>query len=190
MKELKILDDILIQLKDKTSENPLIKEDIIWYAGHLFTTNERDKRTILEKLIKDGYADRLDLAITKDNTSIVDKYFITFDGLIFINKGGYTKQFNKDNKEYSLNRLQFWILLIGSIVAIFFGIIKSSFLIIDRFDKEPIKTTSLEIVNKVVDGNNPIINEVIQENKKGNEQNDYKKANNEPKDKRNTKHNK
>ncbi|RLD56589.1 MAG: hypothetical protein DRJ01_15045 [Bacteroidetes bacterium] len=117
MDELRMLDDILIQLRDKTVENPLVKEDIIWYAGHLFTTNDRDRRTVLEKLIKDGYADRLDLPVSKDNPTLIDKYFITFEGLIFIRKRGYISEYRKELRKKWLDISKTIILILGSVIS-------------------------------------------------------------------------
>ncbi|NJL75316.1 MAG: hypothetical protein HC892_10060 [Saprospiraceae bacterium] len=77
MKQLKILDEVLIALNDKTEDNPLTKEEILWFADKLFETSNRNKRIIMEKLIRDGYANRLN---DKDG---IDKYFISFEGLIF-----------------------------------------------------------------------------------------------------------
>jgi len=115
MEELKILDEVLTQLKDKTEKEPLMKEDILWYANRLFETSNRNKRTIMEKLIKDGYAARLDI-------EGIDKYFITFEGLIFIKKGGYSNQHKKESKTKFILSFQTWLIVIGTVLAGIYGI--------------------------------------------------------------------
>jgi hypothetical protein len=106
------LNSVLEQLKDKTEEAPLPDHTIFWHAKRLYTSSNRDKRAIIEKLIKDGYAGRM------ENEA---KYFITFEGLLFLLKGGYVGQ-QKDivKKRFYLsvsNVFIFFASLIGGVYA-------------------------------------------------------------------------
>ena len=109
--ELKILDDILSKLEGKTEKEPMVFSDILWYDNKLFNTNNRNQRTIIEKLIRDGYADFIE-----DKESKEHLYFITFDGLIFLKKGGYITEFKNESllnnrieqiNKYTLKKLKY-----------------------------------------------------------------------------------
>ena len=93
----------------------------------LFNHNEtlrklvnRDKRAIIEKLIKNGYVNKIDVSMESPNN-----YYITLEGILFINSGGYISQQNKER------RLIFWaytknaFLIVGTISAIVIAILQS-----------------------------------------------------------------
>lgn len=122
---LQILNDVLESLKSNTEDKPLDKEEIYWHANLLFELSNRNKRIIMEKLIRDGYAFRLD---DKDG---FDKYFISYEGILFLDEGGYVKKFErnlqlaKSEAEYKEKvlylqkknvNIQFWAIL-SAVVA-------------------------------------------------------------------------
>lgn len=95
MNELKVLDEVLHILNVATGEHPLDKE-------YLFTLNEivkpvsnRDRKIIMDMLIIDGYAGML------IDSMGLDKYFITYKGVIFINDGGYLHEKEVRDRAYA-----------------------------------------------------------------------------------------
>jgi len=92
--ELKILDEILLQFEEKTETTPMRFDDILWFGNFSFKLTNRDKRSVIDKLKEDGY---IDLIITKEDEIEEDKYFITFDGLIFLKKDGYRTEYKNES---------------------------------------------------------------------------------------------
>lgn len=90
MNYLKILDNTLYSLKEYTEENPLPKEYVLLKVNILNRLSNRDVRLVFDKLKEDKYIDSMIL-------NELDQYFITFNGLLFIQKGGYSKE--KSNKD-------------------------------------------------------------------------------------------
>ena len=129
MIELKILDEVLTKLKDKTDNFPLLFADILWYTNKLCEISDRNRRVIIEKLVEDGYAGADKFPLTESNPMMVDKYFITYNGLIFIKKGGYLKQYENEKIEIKFKNITFYVILIGSILAGMISIIA----FLDRF---------------------------------------------------------
>ena len=90
MNELKLLDDILKVLKDHTQENLLTQENAFILAEKgLHKDDSRLRYTVINKLVKDGYVEFKSL---DENSKLIQGYLLTFEGLIFINKGGYKWQ--------------------------------------------------------------------------------------------------
>ncbi len=90
MNELKLLDDILKVLKDHTQENLLTQENAFILAEKgLHKDDSRLIYTVINKLVKDGYVEFKSL---DENSKLIQGYLLTFEGLIFINKGGYKWQ--------------------------------------------------------------------------------------------------
>ena len=98
----KILDIVLRQLKDSSREQPV---DMYKTLLDKFKLNPRDNRSIIEKLVKDGYVENIILYTLEQHKSLPPsdinsrkflpdkKYqYITFDGLIFIENGGYLQK--------------------------------------------------------------------------------------------------
>lgn len=114
MNPIKILDKTLKSLKEHTAENPLPKEVIFLNADILKSLTNRDKKLIVEKLIKDGYTDRIFI-------NELDHYFITFDGLLFIQKGGYKSENQKQHQDRWIKRITFFLLILTSVVAVIYS---------------------------------------------------------------------
>lgn len=96
---LKILDDILVELKRSTETTHLPKEVILNNIKMYKKLSNRDRRLVFEKLMKDEYIE----IIESQNG---ESYYITFNGLLFLQKGGYVKEnsrrINNDRfKKYS-----------------------------------------------------------------------------------------
>jgi hypothetical protein len=120
MEEFKILDEILQELKDKTEENPMTMEDLFWHNKSLFNTSPRLRYTVMNKLVKDGYAELKEI---KDlNVNVVKStYLLTYEGLIFINKGGYKSDFSRKKSSSFLNyTLSFTIAISGITTSVYY----------------------------------------------------------------------
>lgn len=113
---LGILDSTLKSLKTHTSNNPLPKE-VILQKINLLELSNRDRRLIFDKLFKDGYVDKLE-------GRIPEEYFITFNGLLFLEKGGYTKEDSRKKIEFLFKRLSNIILVIASIIGAVYSVFK------------------------------------------------------------------
>jgi hypothetical protein len=116
-----LLNKILDQLNKHTQETPLPKEHILWYADSLFDSSSRDRFAIMRKLVKDGYADFKKIEITEE------AYFITFEGILFLDNGGYPKQQKLIRKKERNQRWRNRITTIGSILATGYVIVRAFF---------------------------------------------------------------
>ena len=99
-----ILNDILETLKEITEVEPYNDLNTLNKAGLLPEIGNRDKYLILEKLKKDEYIGVIKIPIDPKNPESVkeDRYFITFDGILFIRNGGYLKR--EKNKKLEIER--------------------------------------------------------------------------------------
>ncbi len=114
MNPIKILDKTLKSLKDHTSESPLPKEVVFLNAKILENLTNRDKRLIVDKLIKDGYAERM---ICEN----LDNYYITFDGLLFIENGGYKKEKKNKFLDKCIKVVAFFLLVVTSVSGVYYS---------------------------------------------------------------------
>lgn len=117
MNDLKLLDNILKQLKEKTTTEPISMEHVFWYDNNLFNTDSRTRFTVMNKLCKDGYADH---KLVNNITS----FYITFDGLVFIERGGYTKQLQKEKQRKKLNDVLAITIAVSGIVASIYYVVE------------------------------------------------------------------
>lgn len=119
MNELKIIDSVLLCLNNIEPDNPIREMELFNKIGILNTISYRDRYIILKKLKKDKLIDSMKL---KDgiNNSEYEVYFITFEGVIFIKNGGYTKQRKRESFSQNLQKVQTWVILFGSLLAAFF----------------------------------------------------------------------
>jgi hypothetical protein len=99
-----ILDHILRTLKDTTEETPLNDLETLNKAGLLMDIGNRDKYLIIEKLKKDEYIGVVKTRIDSSNVNSAeeDRYFITFEGILFIRKDGYSKR--EEDKTLQIER--------------------------------------------------------------------------------------
>ena len=82
-----------------------------------FKTNNKEIKLILDKLILDQKADKFGLPISPESEIMRLQYHITFDGRLFIDKGGYKSQ---KRRELTLEILQFLATLaivVGTLAA-------------------------------------------------------------------------
>ena len=107
METARILDQALIELRDYHLSMKLPMP-----ASDSFKDSEMtvlEKHLIFQHLIKDGYA------IHSESNS--EEYMITYMGVAFIRDGGYRQKFKADRTSSNLGKLQFWSIVVVSIVA-------------------------------------------------------------------------
>jgi len=89
-------------------------EELFWYGNKLFDTSSRTRFTVMNKLCKDGYAEQKEF----NNMTC---FFITFDGLVFLEKKGYRGQLRKEKQRKRLNDvLAITIAVSGSIASYYY----------------------------------------------------------------------
>jgi len=120
MQELRYLDKMLETLN--VEEDPIREMELFIKAKIIDLGRFKDRHIILQKLIKDGYAEikQIQLAATKN---FVDAYFITFEGVIFIKKGGYSKEYKRLKSKTFFQDVLAWTIAIGSVLAAVFSIL-------------------------------------------------------------------
>lgn len=115
------LDKVLKAFKENTAENPIVENQAYWHAKILFNISNREKEAIKHKLLTDKYITEV------PKGEYMKQYFISLDGYIFIEEGGYVKKekgirFNKRYKAVT-GLFLFMSSIIGGIWA-FFQILK------------------------------------------------------------------
>ena len=114
-----ILDLTLKVLLKETPNSHIEYNNLFMKNNILENLSNRDKRAVLEKLIKDGYVNKVDISMQS-----VNNYYITLEGILFINSGGYL-----DEKKNNIN-LKFWnytksaLLFMGTISATILAILE------------------------------------------------------------------
>lgn len=114
-----ILDLTLKVLLKETPNSHIEYNNLFIKNSILENLSNRDKRAILEKLIKDGYVNKVDISMQS-----VNNYYITLEGILFINSGGYK---SKKKKEYSLtiwNYTKSALLFMGTISATILAVLE------------------------------------------------------------------
>lgn len=117
MNYLKILDEILKSLKYNTDKTPLPKEVILQRVNILNQLSDRDIRIVFDKLKTDGFIDEMVL-------NNFDNYFITFNGLLFLQKGGYEKKESIINTNLNFKKILNAFLLIASVLGSVYTVIQ------------------------------------------------------------------
>jgi|GEM_PF-3238115 len=103
----------------ETSNSHIEYNTIFNKENSLISLSNRDKHAIIEKLINDGYVKKMEISMASLNN-----YYITLEGILFINSGGYISQQNKER------RLKFWsytknvLLVLGTVSAFILAIIE------------------------------------------------------------------
>lgn len=114
---LKLLDDTLKSLKDNTDKIPLPKEVILQRVNILNQLSNRDIRLVFDKLKDDGFIDVMDL-------NGLDSYFITFNGLLLLQKGGYEEKQSIINTNLNFKKILNAFLLIASFLGSIYTVIQ------------------------------------------------------------------
>jgi hypothetical protein len=130
----KILDTTLDVLLKATSETHIPYDFIFDRNTVLINLSNRDKLAVIEKLIKDGYVIKMPLSMDAFNN-----YYITLEGILFINSGGYISKQNKELQLKIWNKTKNVFLVIGTISASIIAILQS-YQICRDFDNPPKKT--------------------------------------------------
>lgn len=126
MASYKDLDDILTALKDSTDNEPLDLEEHI--KSNYKKISSRDREAMIRKLLKDEMIDFVKPNTNKEDFSskyIADKpyYFISFEGIILLESGGYIEVINQKDKKEKVEkfyrRMTILILLASSIGSLF-----------------------------------------------------------------------
>jgi len=136
MDYLKILDSTLESLKDNTETNPLPKEFVLQKVNVLNELSKRDVRLVFDKLKIDKY---IDVMIIDE----LDQYYITFNGLLFLQRGGYIREESVKKTNLRFKKILNIILLLASIVSIAYSLTQ----ICENFCKDE-KTEKTTIINQ------------------------------------------
>jgi hypothetical protein len=112
---LNTLDLILLEVKESSDNTPVDLESII--KQKFTSVSNRDGRAIIEKLIRDGL---ISTFVPHESPEFIKgRYYqyITFDGLLFIEDGGYSGK--KRREEFNakvLNRIS-WVVAFGALLS-------------------------------------------------------------------------
>ena len=117
MKYLKTLDQTLKSLKDNTDSHPLPKEVVLQRVNILNQLSNRDVKLVFDKLKNDNL---IDVMLINE----LDNYFITFNGLLFLEKGGYKRQENIKNTNLRFKKALNLFLLIATILGAIYSVIQ------------------------------------------------------------------
>jgi len=112
-----VLDLILEVLKDTTGEAPMQFNDIFLDAKIYSLLLNRDRKSAIDKLV----SDKLISEIMFNGTIC---YYISFDGLLLIEKGGYVRKLRKDTISIVLQFLQLFLIAVGTVGLLIFEIVK------------------------------------------------------------------
>lgn len=88
-----LLDTILSQLKELTEKSPRRIEEI-YTREQMQNISNRNRTIIFAKLKKDGFIDSKIVPPISENDADIDweGWYITFEGIIFLDYGGYVQQ--------------------------------------------------------------------------------------------------
>ena len=130
----KILDLTLSVLLIETPNNHIPYNFIFDRNPFLINLSNRDKRAIVEKLIKDGYASKMETSM-----DAINNYYITLEGILFINSGGYISKQSKELQLKRWNKTKNVLLIVGTISATIIAFLQS-YQICHDFDSPPKET--------------------------------------------------
>ncbi len=134
---LKILDSTLKSLKDNTDIHPLPKEVVLQRVNLLKQLSNRNIRLVFDKLKEDQY---IDVMLIND----IDNYFITFNGLLFLQKGGYQEKQNIINTNLRFKKILNAFLLIATVLGSIYTVIQIRDAFSKNFGSQPV---SIKITN-------------------------------------------
>lgn len=108
----KILDLTLSVLLAETPNSHIEYNLLFKQNPSLNNLVNRDKRAVIEKLINDGYVNKMEVSIESLNN-----YYITLEGILFINSGGYISKQEKENRLKKWSKIKNTLLVVGTISA-------------------------------------------------------------------------
>jgi len=116
----KTLDVILQELKNNTADEPMDLEQTIKFKFDFIS--KRDNRAIREKLISDNLIKSfIPLPIENKFLEGREYQYITIEGLIFIEKGGYRRQKIRESSKVLLDyTLAISIFVSGAIASVYY----------------------------------------------------------------------
>lgn len=116
----KILDNILLSLKNTTVDRPVEEGEIFFDMQIHKSTGNRDKLIVIEKLMKDGFINKTEMLVG----AIKEKgFYITFEGLLHIEQGGYIGKLKREANQESLQSIEKGLIVLGVVVAaLYYGI--------------------------------------------------------------------
>lgn len=115
----KILNATLDVLLNATPHNHIPYPYIFDRNSLLINLTNRDKLAVIEKLIKDGYANKIEPSM-----EAINNYYITLEGILFINSGGYISKQNKELQLKIWNKTKNTFLIVGTTFAIIIAILQ------------------------------------------------------------------
>ncbi|MEI6852522.1 MAG: hypothetical protein WCL06_06745 [Bacteroidota bacterium] len=125
MDEIKVIDNVLSFLKDFNPNSAIRELELFHSIGMTGFIEDRDKYIVLQKLKKEGYIDTINIPDNNISELVHVGYFITFDGLRFIKKGGYTKQYIQEKAAANRQKIQMWVILTISILTFLLTVAKA-----------------------------------------------------------------
>lgn len=134
---LKILDDTLKSLEKHTDEKPLPKEVLLQRINLLDKLSNRDIRLVFDKLKDDGFIGVMD-------SKGLDSYFITFNGLLFLQKGGYQEKQSIINTHLRFKKILNVFLLIATVLGSIYTVIQIRDAYCKNIGSQPV---SIKIIN-------------------------------------------
>jgi len=115
----KILDEVLEGLRQSTHTTPIPSEVVFTkFPELLVEERNRDRSNILTKLLNDGYIGEMELLHPP-----TFGYYITYEGILLLERGGYVEKLKKDKRNSSLKAVQTWAIAIGTLLAALFSIL-------------------------------------------------------------------
>lgn len=134
---LRILDNTLKSLKNHTDIHPLPKEILLQRINLLDKLSNRDIRLVFNKLKNDGYIDVLD-------SNGLDSYFITFNGLLFLQNGGYQEKQSIIQTNLRFKKILNAFLLIATVLGSIYTVIQIRDAFCKIIGSQPV---SIKIIN-------------------------------------------
>ncbi|MFA5300216.1 MAG: hypothetical protein WC389_18670 [Lutibacter sp.] len=116
MIELRYLNKLLETL---SKENSPIREPELFLKAKIIDLGRfKDRHIFIGKLLQDKYVEII--MIENELKNKVEAYSITFEGVIFIKKGGYTKQYKREKTSKVWQIIQIWAIFLGSVFALIY----------------------------------------------------------------------
>lgn len=121
-----ILDLTLKVLLKETPNSHIEYNNLFMKKSVLENLSNRDKRAVLEKLIKDGYVSKMEMSM-----EAINNYYITLEGILFINSGGYKYKRTKERINFVWNVTKNVFLVFGTLSAFCLAVLQINQLLRD-----------------------------------------------------------